>query len=133
MKIDGWTPCKHYGNAIGWCPKCLRGPRMSHLYVLLEDGRTPLAVEDVVVWGRWFEDFNRVVKQDEKDGVLVSTVFLGIDHNFFQTGPPLLWETLVFRGPYDGKMDRYSSYEEAVAGHERMCREVFSDKHVRMD
>ena len=25
----GWTPCKHYQNCIGWCPKCLNDPRQA--------------------------------------------------------------------------------------------------------
>lgn len=48
--------------------------------------------------------------------VTVSTVFLGINHQF-QDGPPILWETLVF-GPKD-ELDgrRYTSREAAIIGH----------------
>lgn len=47
----------------------------------------------------------------------VSTVFLGIDHNFSSVGPPILFETMVF-GPNDEEGQwRYVTWEEAEAGH----------------
>jgi hypothetical protein len=50
----------------------------------------------------------------------VSTVFLGIDHNF-GGGPPLLFETMVFHTGIDEAEDapvqRYSTWEQAEAGH----------------
>jgi hypothetical protein len=55
-----------------------------------------------------------------KDGVgdaHVSTVFLGIDHNFTGEGPPVLYETTVFGGPEDDYQERYTSRELAEAGH----------------
>lgn len=24
MNTVGWTPCRHFDNCVGWCPKCLR-------------------------------------------------------------------------------------------------------------
>lgn len=46
----------------------------------------------------------------------VSTVFLGLNHAFGD-GPPLIFETMVFGGPMDEYMERYSTEEEAAAGH----------------
>lgn len=98
---------------------------MSHLYILEEDGKTPLPVDDCVVWAWWFEKAKRLVAEWKADDVLVSTVFLGIDHRFMRhAGEPILWETMVFGGEHDGEMERYSSYEEAMLGHERMCRRI---------
>ena len=37
-------------------------------------------------------------------------------------GPPILFETLVFGGPLDGEMDRYSSWDDAQVGHEMMVK-----------
>lgn len=48
--------------------------------------------------------------------ILVSTVFLGLDHSFGD-GPPVLWETMVFNGEHDQDQWRYTSQEEAIAGH----------------
>lgn len=59
-----------------------------------------------------------VAKTEIEPGVRVSTVFLCIDHNFLGSGPPLLFETMIFGGPLDGYQDRYCTWDEAVAGHE---------------
>lgn len=56
----------------------------------------------------------------------VSTVWLGLDHNWRPGGPPLIFETAVFEGRrrriYDGMMARYSTLTEAQRGHVRMLR-----------
>lgn len=61
---------------------------------------------------------------DPTKTVRVSTVFLGLDHNFRAAGPPILWETLVFGGVLDGEMRRYASREAALLGHQEMCARV---------
>lgn len=105
---------------------------MSHYYILDADGQVQ-RVSSVQAWGVWFEqasrDGSRVVKQDFIEGspeprVGVSTVFLGLDHNFGLSGPPVLWETLVFGTSCDGLMERYATREAALAGHARILREV---------
>ena len=50
-------------------------------------------------------------------GVEVSTVFLGIDHNHSGKGPPILFETMTFDDYGGGDQWRYSTWKEAVAGH----------------
>ncbi len=55
----------------------------------------------------------------EKRPVVVSTVFLGTDHNFTGKGPPVLFETMIFVNGGDEWQDRYTSWNDAVAGHER--------------
>jgi hypothetical protein len=50
--------------------------------------------------------------------ITVSTVFLGIDHNWSGEGPPVLWETMIF-GMEDEPCWRYSSEKEALEGHEQ--------------
>jgi len=49
--------------------------------------------------------------------IRVSTAFLGIDHNFTDDGPPMLFETMVFGGALDGDCDRTSTWEEAEKQH----------------
>lgn len=100
---------------------------MTH-YMLDEHGE-PIATDDVLEWSRWWATANRSVAQDKDeaagaDGVMVSTVFLGLDHNFNLSGPPVLWETLVFGGPLDGEMWRWTSLEDALIGHQEVCRQV---------
>ena len=91
---------------------------------ILVDGE-PVAEPDLMAWGRWFEDADRQVAVtyiDEARTVRVSTVFLGLDHNFNEGGAPILWETIVFGGPHDQEQDRYASKADALAGHGRLVK-----------
>jgi hypothetical protein len=93
-------------------------------YKLDADG-TPVPVADVIEWALWFETADRLVLRDgdERTGWEVSTVFLGLDHQH-GNGPPLLYETLVFKGPLDGEMRRYTTRSEAEAGHREVCAKL---------
>lgn len=53
----------------------------------------------------------------------ISTVFLGLNHSFGM-GPDLWFETMVFGGELDGEQDRYTTWDEAVAGHAEMVSRV---------
>lgn len=108
-------------------------PPSEHKYILDEYGN-PQPCSDPIAWGRWFETADRTVSNDLDEGdsgktIRVSTVFLGLDHNFGAAGPPILWETLVFGGLLDGEMMRYSSKEAAAAGHQAMCQRVMDTLH----
>ncbi len=89
------------------------------VYYSLDENGVPVPETDVVSWGRKFEGSHRyrvVARTTVTEGVDVSTVFLGIDHNWGD-GPPLLWETLVFGGDLDGEMQRTSTRHEAIDAH----------------
>lgn len=96
-----------------------------HNYILGSDGRTPEPCSDIRTWALWFESAKRHVALTERDGVSVSTVFLGIDHNFLGKGPPILFETMVFGGEHDEDQQRYSTWDEAEAGHKEVCKKVW--------
>lgn len=88
-------------------------------YIL--DGHTPKPC-DLMTWARFFEDANnRRVAHTLIGPYRVSTVFLGLDHNYCESGPPLLFETMSFGpegAPDDCQMQqRYSTWDEAEAGH----------------
>jgi len=87
---------------------------MSGQYIL--EGHTPVPVDDLISWGRWFQKANRQVAHDRVGDVRVSTVFLGLDHGYGD-GPPVLFETMIFGGPHDQYQERYSTWEEALDGH----------------
>lgn len=87
------------------------------------DGHVPRQEPDILAWAAWFEDRDaRRVALAELSGGRVSTVFLGLDHNFMRHGPPLLFETMVFMDDGRGWCDqeRYATWDEAEAGHKRM-------------
>lgn len=56
--------------------------------------------------------------------VEVSTVWLGLDHNWWPDRPPKIFETMIFGGDLDLERWRYSTEEEARAGHAETCRLV---------
>lgn len=86
-------------------------------YILNDEGE-PKLEPDLLKWAQWYETHERHIVFDKlPDGVKVSTVFLGIDHNFGLDGPPVLWETMIFGGPQDQYQERYTSKSEAIKGH----------------
>ena len=80
--------------------------------------------DNIISWARWMaahEDV-RQLALDKIGDVEVSTVFLGFDHGI--SGPPLLFETMIFNGPRHLDRDRYSTWQEAMDGHAAMVAEV---------
>ena len=73
---------------------------------------SPITMEE---WAGSFGD--NTVALTELDDVTVSTVWLGLNHNFGD-GPPLIFETMIFGGQHDEFQERYSTEAEALAGHE---------------
>jgi len=59
-------------------------------------------------------DYRRVAQASIGE-MLVSTVWLGLDHGWGQR--PLYFETMIFGGKHDGWQARYSTRAEAEAGH----------------
>lgn len=88
------------------------------IYWILE-GTTPVLCSDHVKWCSWFATANRKVAEDVVEGHLVSTIFLGINHDFLSS-KPILFETMVFDGEETMQEEyhlRYSNWDDAVAGH----------------
>jgi len=97
---------------------------MDGKYILNANG-VPVREPDLIRWAQWIETGKRIVKQETIGDSFVSTVFLGLDHNFNDFGPPILWETRVFSGPMSAEQDRCSgSIEQAEAMHECMVEKV---------
>ena len=99
-------------------------------YRLGEDGKTPVKCKDVLDWIK-FKQQTKHVGDDTINGVRVSTVFLGIDHNFTEQGNPVLFETMVFANPDDyinSYCERYSTWDEAEAGHKRIVEKSRKEK-----
>ncbi len=96
---------------------------MNDFYIL--DGHRVVACPDIRVWSRWMETFDRRQVASTKVGSgSVSTVFLGMDHGWgsLNDRAPIVFESLVFGGPLDEEMVRYSTWCQAKAGHLEMVR-----------
>ncbi len=72
---------------------------------VLDDNGEPTPCYDIIEWGTFLTDNkNKIVNQTEVGIYWISTVFLGIDHNFSGNGPPILWETMVFNRSIETEM-----------------------------
>ncbi len=88
---------------------------MKPFFFILQNGK-PVPEPDMDVWHRYFEKEDRLLWRNSFGDVRVSTVFLGMDH-CHGSGPPILFETMIFGGPLDQEQWRYCSMAEANEGH----------------
>lgn len=92
---------------------------------IIKDGEV-VPCEDLMEWARWFGRADRTLARVEKNGVVVSTVFLGLDHSFGD-GPPILWETMIFNGKHNGHQERSSTVKDAVLCQHNACVLAFNE------
>jgi hypothetical protein len=92
---------------------------MSRWYIL-DNNNNPIATPTLEA-AKWLEEGTnrRTIKRDEIGDILVSTVFLGLDHSWTPGGKPVLWETMIFGGEHDQYQERYTSHEDALEGHKK--------------
>ena len=88
-------------------------------FYTLDDKNNPVPCS-LDEWGKYFKhDFKenkRRVAEDRIGEYYISTIFLGVDHNFFEVGPPLVFETMVFKDDDYGCAiyeNHYSTWNEA--------------------
>ena len=95
---------------------------MSDHYIL--EGKKAVNT-DLMTWAKWYETAERHVAQKiGKNGVRVSTVFLGLNHQW-GNGPPQLFETMIFGGEHDQYQERCETWEQAEAMHKTACDLAF--------
>lgn len=110
-----------------------------HHYIINDKGE--ISTVDLMTWARWLESEqgsrDKQIGNTQLPEVRVSTVFLGLDHNF-GGGKPILFETMVFENrttqidlqgkpysthkPIEDYSNRYHTLEEAKKGHEGIVR-----------
>lgn len=98
---------------------------MSKYYKL--EGKKAVEITDPTQWALSFDGKNRRVDKTVIGDVTISTVFLGLDHQW-ENGPPLIFETMIFGGEHDQYQDRYSTWEEAETGHKHAVELVQTGK-----
>lgn len=75
----------------------------------------------LMVWASLFGDWEyKCVAETYVGPYRVSTIWLGLDHDFFRTGRPLIFEMMVFgpEGASDVDCRRYTTEADALAAHE---------------
>lgn len=105
---------------------------LGQTYKLVDKVPVPCSIDECILFSSNFKD--RIIAKDSFDGVEVSTVFLTMDHSFGK-GEPILFETMILGGQYNDYQWRYSTYEEAEAGHQAACyliNKVSIDRDIKL-
>lgn len=88
-------------------------------YVLID--KVAVAVDERT-WTQALLTVDRRVDKTEIGGMEVSTIFMGLDHNFHADGPPILFETMIFGDlEVTGEQWRCSTWMQAQAMHQKAC------------
>lgn len=90
------------------------------LYVL--DGDVPVHASSMKEWSE-FMDKNKILKKTRVGKSEVSSIFLGMDHNFWG-GAPVLFETMIFGGPLDMTQERNQTKKGCLATHEYYVKKL---------
>src|SRR5262245_28741598 len=112
-------------------PRMKRRRMRMPAYYVLDTEHHLVRVRNVLAWARWYEgnyDKRAVDRTTISGNCFVSTVFIGLDHRFFDDGPPLVFETMIFGGPtgLDESVWRYASWDDAVTGHDMAVKKVLA-------
>jgi hypothetical protein len=106
------------------------------MYIL--EGTEYRATTDAEEWAVFMnkgstEPFHRHVALDEfyvddKEFCSLSTVFLGVDHNFSSNNIPILFESMIFGGGsgLNESQERYASWANAATGHLFLCKSIIN-------
>jgi hypothetical protein len=117
---------------IDFLKRCDEAAKAFNLYVL-DDKRQVVKAEHLDQWIDMKRDFDarcRVAREFVGD-IEVSTVFLGHDMNHSrivdETLPTICFETMTFGPNRSDVEDRYSTWEEALAGHQAVVERLKTD------
>jgi len=101
---------------------------MAKYYVL--SGQKPVRIEDPARWAEWMRSSvrDRLVGQNIVNGIMVRTVFTGMDLEH-RRGRPHLFESYAWRIGSDAPQltEHFCSWKRAVAGHQRMLEKVTAE------
>jgi hypothetical protein len=90
----------------------------------LDDNHTPVKCQSFEEFFAFVETDHHVAETEVAEGVRISTVFLHAPPGLGILDKPHFFETMVFGGPLDRCQARYRTWDEAAAGHERLCAET---------
>lgn len=95
------------------------------------EAKTPVRCDNTAEWAQWFEIADRTIKYNQVmlDGerIEITTVFLGIDYSVLNnSNKPLLFETQIFGGDWNGRVLRCSTWDEAEKQHDDALQLLFS-------
>lgn len=88
---------------------------MSRYFTL--HGREVVRAIDHHTWTAWFaatDPLQRVIAAEGINGIWVNTAFLGL--------PSVVFQTMVFGGALDGRCFKWTTYDEAMDGHDEVVK-----------
>jgi hypothetical protein len=99
--------------------------KMQGLYILKD--RLAVPVETIEEWAAQLGSSGNMVAAEAIGPYVISTVFLGIDHNFGMGELPILFETMIFKdSAAEEYQERCGTWEEAIEMHERAVAHVMA-------
>lgn len=108
----------------------LRGILMKQRYYRLNDKNEvePCSIEE---WGVFHDSPKKLIKQEDIGERFVSTVFVGINYNFGNSGyghsRPIVFETMIFSDnddPVNEYCERHATYQEAIERHDSIVKQL---------
>lgn len=105
----------------------------SVLYILGEDGKTPVCVplEKADEWAKWYkQDKNKYIKTTAINDKYVVTLFLGITYLNTSRKGFSFFETAVLSS--DGipiTLDNYETYDDAIKAHDEIVEKIKKEIH----
>lgn len=97
---------------------------MAERYYRLDEAGAPVVVDNAESWWIWMNTHRSMigVALDKVGAVRISTIFTGVDRDGFE--PPLIYQTQVDKGQFDGELTRYSDRDAALLGHRQVVARV---------
>lgn len=102
---------------------------MSDFYIIKNDEIIKIDgdnVDCIFEWEKSRKEWHIETEINDIHDVTISTAFLGIDHSFSHSKDhkPVLFETMIFGGKYDGYQVRYTTPGGARKGHDAAVKMV---------
>lgn len=96
--------------------------RLQHY--ILDEERNIIPV-DLMTWAKWLDrpGNKRTIDRTKKGKLVVSTVFIGLDHGYREEDEPLIFESMFFDDGSEKDCVRTSTVEEAQEAHKKMCED----------
>lgn len=111
-----------------------------NMFFVLDDDNNVVLADGPVHWAKWFQEATdsrrRWVKQTIlEDGTRISTIFLGINQNWTEIGPPMVFETMIFYGgnfAEDMGQWHHATWARAAAFHDHLVNDM-TDQFSNVD
>lgn len=103
-----------------------------NLFFVLDDENNVVPAQGARHWAEWFQEATETQRRWVAttvlgDGTRISTVFLGINSNYSDIGPPMVFETMIFYGGhYAGDLGQWhhATWARASAFHKQLAQDM---------